>query len=166
MYYIIMKKKIKNNHWDIMAKISNYLHNNIQTINNSKLFAGFVIIILNISSKFVTIKLPKTIESYLKNTFSKQILVFAIAWMGTRCIYIAFIITFIFTIFMEYFFNEESMFCILPNDFKDYHISLLDSEKVTDEDVKKAKDTLDKAKKQNENNGSGDNNSTNIINNN
>lgn len=159
-----MVKKSKNNHWNIMSNITNYLHNNIQTINNSKLFAGLVIIVLNISSKFVTIKLPKTIESYLKNTFSKQILVFAIAWMGTRCIYIAIIITFIFTIFMEYLFNEDSMFCVLPNDFKDYHISLLDSENVTDDDIKKAQETLDKAKKQNEKKTENNDNVTNSDN--
>ena len=74
-----MVKKSNNRHWDLLTKISNYLHNNIQSVNNSKVFAGIVIITLNISSKFVTIKLPKTMESYLKNTFSKQILVFAIA---------------------------------------------------------------------------------------
>jgi hypothetical protein len=74
----------------------NKFNNNVQLVNSSKIFAGLMIIILNISSKFVNIKLSKSIESYLKNTFSKQILVFAIAWMGTRDIYIALIITIIF----------------------------------------------------------------------
>lgn len=143
-----MVKKSNNKHWDIIKKITDYLHNNIQTVNNSKIFAGLVIIVLNISSKFVTIKLPKTMESYLKNTFSKQILVFAIAWMGTRCIYIALLITFIFTIFMEYLFNEDSAFCILPKEFQDYHISLLDNENISDEDIKKAQQLLEKAEKQ------------------
>ena len=76
----------------------NKFNNNVQLVNSSKIFAGLMIIILNISSKFVNIKLSKSIESYLKNTFSKQILVFAIAWMGTRDIYIALIITIIFII--------------------------------------------------------------------
>jgi len=127
-------------------KLFNYLHNNVQVVNNSKIFAGLVIIILNISSKFVTIKLSKTMESYLKNTFSKQILIFAIAWMGTRDIYIALFIVLIFTIFMEYLFNEESMFCILPQDFMDHHIGLLNNDDVTDEDIKKANEVLVKAK--------------------
>ena len=56
-----MVKKSNNRHWDLLTKISNYLHNNIQSVNNSKVFAGIVIITLNISSKFVTIKLPKTL---------------------------------------------------------------------------------------------------------
>jgi hypothetical protein len=106
---------------------------------------------LNISSKFVNIKLSKSIESYLKNTFSKQILVFAIAWMGTRDIYIALIITIIFIICVDYLFNEESQFCCLPETFTNYHLELLDENKVSEEDVKKATEILEKAKKQKEN---------------
>ena len=142
-----MIKKNKNSFIKYIHAISNYLHNHVQTINNSKIFAGLVIITLNISSKFVTIKLSKSMESYLKHTFSKQILIFAIAWMGTRDIYIALLIVLVFTIFMEYLFNEESQFCILPKEFQDYHISLLDNS-ISEDDVKKAQEILDKAKEQ------------------
>jgi hypothetical protein len=103
------------------------MHSNVNSLNNSKLFAGLMIIILNISSKFVTIKLSKSMESYLKYTFSKQILIFAIAWMGTRDIYIAFGITIIFTICMDYLFNEDSPYCCLPHDFTHYHLKLAES---------------------------------------
>lgn len=124
-----------------------YLHSHVTTLNNSKLFAGLMIILLNIASKFVTFKLSKSMESYLKFTFSKQVLVFAMAWMGTRDIYIALFMTLAFTIFMEHLFNEESPFCCLPEEFTDYHVSLLD-EKVSDEDIRKAKEVLEKADKQ------------------
>src|SRR6056300_1168690 len=130
-----------------------HLHSNIQRINESKVFAGLMIITLNIVSKYVNIGLSKTMESYLKYTFSRQLLVFSIAWMGTRDIYIAFFITFIFSICTDYLFNEDSIFCILSEDFRDYHSTLIDNdtknnEKVTEEDIQKAKEVLDKAKKQ------------------
>ena len=118
-------KKAKENS---LTKLAMYMHNHIQTINNSKIFAGLMIITLNIVSKFANFKLSKTLESYFKYTFSRQILVFVIAWMGTRDIYIALIITVIFVILTEYLFHEESNYFILSDDFKDYHISLLDSE--------------------------------------
>ena len=130
-----------------VKELFSYLHSNVTSLNNSKLFAGLMIIILNIASKFVTFKLSKSMESYLKFTFSKQVLVFAMAWMGTRDIYIALFMTVLFTIFMEYLFNEESPFCCLPEEFTDYHVSLLD-EKVSDEDIRKAKEVLEKAEKQ------------------
>ena len=105
---------------------------------------------LNISSKFVTIKLSKTVESYLKHTFSRDVLVFAIAWMGTRDIYIALIIVFLFILFMDFLFNEDSRFCCLPEQFTDYHVNLLDdsTKPVPPEEIQRAKDILERAKKQ------------------
>ena len=85
---MVKQNKVKNN---TLAKyIKNALqtiHTNVTMLNGSKIFAGFMIIMLNISSRFVTIKLSKSVESYLKYTFSRQILIFTIAWMGTRDIY-------------------------------------------------------------------------------
>lgn len=147
--------KLKNDN------IFSYLHNQVQVINNSKVFAGIMIITLNIASRFVNIKLSKTMESYLKHTFSKQILVFAIAWMGTREIYVAIFITALFTLCFEYLFHEESMFFCLPEEFKDYHIELLENAEVSEEDIKKAKEVLEKAKKQNKEIGDNSKSNTN-----
>lgn len=143
-------KIIKNNKNNKIYSVLDNVNNHIQYINTSKIFAGLMIIILNIASKFVNIKLSKTMESYLKNTFSKQILVFAIAWMGTRDIYIALIITIVFILCVDYIFNEDSPFCCLPESFTNYHLELLDENKISDEDVKKANEILEKAKKQKE----------------
>jgi|SRR6056300_767553 len=142
----MVKSDIKN--------LFDYLHSNIQRINESKIFAGLMIITLNIVSKYVNIGLSKSMESYLKYTFSRQLLVFSIAWMGTRDIYIAFFITVIFTICAEYLFNEDSVFCVLSEDFRDYHSTLIENDvantdKITEEDIEKAKSILEKAKKQN-----------------
>lgn len=127
----------------------NYLHHHVQVINNSKIFAGLMIITLNVVSKFANIKLSKTMEAYFKYTFSRQILVFAIAWMGTRDIYVALFITCCFIVATEYLFHEESDYFILSEEFRDYHIGLLDNEtEVTEEDVRKAKAILEKAKQQ------------------
>jgi hypothetical protein len=126
------------------------LMNYIKNINDSKIFAGLMIIILNIASRFVNIKLSKTVESYLKNSFSRTVLVFTIAWMGTRDLWVAFGICIVFMFCMDYLFNEESAFCILPETFTDYHVNLIKDEKsckvFTKEDVEKAFEVLTKAK--------------------
>ena len=128
-------------------------YDNIKWMNDSKIFAGLMIITLNIVSRFVSIKVSKTMEAYLKYTFSKYLLVFTIAWMGTRDIYIALIVLLCFIVMIEFLFDEESMFYILPEEFKDYHMSLLEDgeneEIVSDEDIKKAEKTIERAKKQN-----------------
>jgi hypothetical protein len=128
-----------------LTNTMNYVHNSIQSINSSKIFAGLMIIVLNIASKFVNIKVSKSMEAYLKYTFSKQILVFAIAWMGTRDIYIALIITIVFIIVMDFLLNEESIFCCLPESFTNYHIDLLNNNEVSKEEIQKAKEVMDKA---------------------
>ena len=121
-------KKIPKTHFSKpLENMLAYIHNYITALNSSKIFAGLMIIVLNIASRFVTIKLSKSMESYLKYTFSRQILIFAIAWMGTRDIYIALIISTVFMICMDFLFNEDSRFCCLPSDFTDYHLELFDT---------------------------------------
>ena len=54
----------------------NILRSVAHNINTSKFFAGFVMIMLNIGSKYITIKLSKSQESYLRNTIARQLLIF------------------------------------------------------------------------------------------
>jgi hypothetical protein len=79
--------------------------------------------------------------------------------MGTREIYVALFITILFTICFEYLFHEDSVFFCLPEEFKNYHIELLENAEITEEDIKKAKEILDKAKSQKKDVGEANNNS-------
>ena len=134
---------MKNN-WTFKKVLKN-IDKTVKDLNTSKVFTGLMIIILNIGSRFVNLNLSKSMESYLKYTFSKQILIFAIIWMGTRDIYIALIGVIIFTILMDYLFNEESEYCCLPETFVNQHKELLDNkDNVSEEDVVKAKITIEK----------------------
>ena len=128
-----------------MAKTDSFfkdMHNRILDLNTSKMFAGLMIIILNIASKFVTFKFGKTTEMYLKYTFSRQILVFAMAWMGTRDIYVAAGLTLVFIVLFDFLFNENSSLCILPNELKEYYQNI--DEDISHDDYMKAKTTVDK----------------------
>lgn len=132
--------------------MSTYVHNRITALNQSKLFAGLMIVIINIASKFVNFKVSKTVESYLKFTFSRHVLVFAATWMGTRDIYIAAIMTGIFIIVVDFLFNEESMFCCLPETFTNIQVAKLEgleNQMPTSEEIVKAKIVLEKADKKN-----------------
>ena len=126
----------------------NGMHKKILDLNTSKMFAGLMIITLNIASKFVTFKFGKTTEMYLKYTFSRQILVFAMAWMGTRDIYVAAGLTLIFIFIFDFLFNENSSLCILPNEFKEYYQNM--DEDISHDDYVKAKSTVEKYVQQKE----------------
>ena len=81
--------------------------------NQSKLFAGIVMISLNIGSKYISISLSKSQEDFLRNAIGHQILVFAMSLLGTRDIIYATVLTAAFTILTQYLFNETSMFLVL-----------------------------------------------------
>lgn len=95
-----------------------FIHNHIMFLNNSKFFAGVVMILLNVGSKFIAIQFSKSTEEYLKMNVTKQLLVFAMAWMGTRDIYTALVLTAVFTILSDHLFNEESPYCCVPEKYR------------------------------------------------
>jgi hypothetical protein len=126
------------------------IRENLASLNNSKFFAGLVMIMLNIGSKYITIELSKTQEEYLKNHIARQILIFSISWMGTRDILMSLALTAIFIVMTEFLFNENSKFCVIPLEYRKYKdvLDLNGDGVVTPDEIKKAEELLKKAKKQ------------------
>ena len=52
--------------------ILNYIHEHVLYLNNSKFFAGIIMILLNVGSKFISIQFSKSTEEYLKFSLSKH----------------------------------------------------------------------------------------------
>ncbi len=129
-----------------------YLNDNIMYLNNTKFFAGVVMIMLNIGSKFITIQFSKSTEEYLKYSVSKQLLVFAMAWLGTRDIYTALVLTAVFVVLSDHLFNEESTMCIVPQEYRVLHklIDVNQDNDVSDTEIAAAIAVLDKAKREKE----------------
>jgi len=126
-----------------------YINNHVMYLNNSKFFAGVIMILLNIGSKFISIQFSKSTEEYMKYTLSKQILVFAMSWMGTRDIYTALGLTAVFTILSDHLFNEESHLCVVPHDYRVLH-KLIDTNNdggVSETELSAAIAVLEKAKR-------------------
>jgi len=126
------------------------LQTHLRYLNESKYFAGLCMIMLNVGSKYVTIKFSKSAEEYFKANVTKQILVFSMAWMVTRDIITALIITAVFVILSDHMFNEESSFCIVPEKYRILS-TLVDTNGdgiISDEELEKAEETLRKARQQ------------------
>ena len=123
----------------------------LDKINNSKLFAGFVMVLLNIGSRYVKIDISKSQEQYLRKSLGRHMLVFAITWMGTKDILIALILTAIFNVLVDYLLNEESKLCIIPHKYREYEniLDLNGDGEVTEEEINKATEILNKAKEKN-----------------
>jgi hypothetical protein len=146
-----MTNKTDNkNIFQVIPNFFNYMHSNVMYLNSSKFFAGVIMILLNVGSKFISIQFSKSTEEYMKYTLSKQILVFAMAWMGTRDIYTALGLTAVFTILSDHLFNEESHMCVVPQKYRVLH-KLLDTNNdgiVSETEIASAIAVLEKAKKE------------------
>ena len=121
-------------------------------LNNSKFFAGVVMILLNIGSKFISIQFSKSTEEYLKMNVTKQLLVFAMAWMGTRDIYTSLVLTAVFTILSDHLFNEESPYCCVPQKFRILAKIIDDNNDgiISEQDINNAITILEKARRDKE----------------
>ena len=129
------------------------IQESISSLNSNMFFAGIMMLTLNIGSRYVQLNLSPSAESYLKYAITKEFLVFTIAWMGTRNIYVALTLTAAFVILADYGLNDKSNFCILPEKFKKLQDSIYTNNyKIISElEIKNAMDTLEKAKKQQDN---------------
>ena len=128
-------------------KAISLVHSSIMSLNNSRFFAGLVMIMLNIGSKYISVNLSKNQEYYLRNYIGRVVLLFAISWMGTRDIYSSIVLTSAFIVMTEYLFNEDSKFCVLPSYLKQFN-EVLDQDEdnvVSEEEIQRAVKILEKA---------------------
>ena len=113
-----------------------------EQLNNSKYFAGIMMILLNLISKYISLELSETQEEFLNNIIIRRIAIFTIVFIATKDIVISFIITACFIIIVSGLFNENSKYCLIrKKNRKSRLISKLDLEK--------AKKIIDKYNKQN-----------------
>tara|TARA_B100000927_G_C16402435_1_gene444003 strand:+ start:506 stop:1021 length:516 start_codon:yes stop_codon:yes gene_type:complete len=127
----------------------NILNVKVLSLNSNRFFAGIVMLMLNVGSKFVTVKLSKSQETYLRYTLSRQFLIFAVSWMGSRDIYTALILTAVFVVLADYLFNENSKMCVLPKRFKDLQ-NVMDIDQdgiISNDELEQAIKILKKAQK-------------------
>lgn len=123
-------------------------------LNNSKFTAGIAMIMLNIGSKYISIGLTESQEAYLTSSLARQILIFSVAFIGTKDILTSLLLTIIFIVFADYILNENSKLCILPKHMKRIKKEI-DIDKdgiITEEELNNAINILTKAKNNKKNN--------------
>jgi hypothetical protein len=133
------KKSIKSKKFKSFVDIVNVL-------NDNKYFAGIIMLTMNIGSKYVMIDLSKTQENYVKYSLGRQLVIFSILWIGTRDIFISLVLTAIFILLVDYIFNENSKYCIIPDKYKQIQ-DIAGGEVVTQKEVNDAINVLKQARK-------------------
>jgi hypothetical protein len=136
---------------------SNFPKHYIQQINESKLFAGLGLIILNYFSKYLVLNFSKTQEAFIKNTITRELIIFLIVFTGTRDLLLSLFLTATFIILSGTLFNENCPFCIIPEKYKYVYDEMNHSKedgRITEDEIKNAKTFLYKEKNTDFSNGS------------
>lgn len=118
------------------------INNSFDRLNNSKLFAGVIMILLNLGSRYIAQELSDTHEELLNNVIIRRIIVFTVAFTATRDIITSLILTAAFIILVSGIFNENSKYYILSKKNK---------KKYNKKDIDNAKRVLEWAQKNNVN---------------
>jgi hypothetical protein len=125
----------------------------INKLNRSKYFLGFFIIFLNLGSKFITIRMNDYHERVLRDTVGRELMIFAICFVGTRDILASILMSSLFIILNDYLFDEKSAFCIIPRKYRHKMKAAIDTNKddiIDESEIKHAINILNKAQKQKE----------------
>lgn len=122
-------------------------------LNTSPLLAGLAMLMLNIGSKYVEVGLSKSQEEALRAGLAREMLIFAMVYMGTKDIVLSIIMTASFIVLSDHFFNEESSLCVCPSYLKKIRMEmdLNQDDKISDEEVERARKILKQADQQRSN---------------
>lgn len=96
-----------------MKQIIENLNRFIYNLNNNKFLLGIAMITLNLGSKYLIMELSETQEQFISNKIFRRFIIFSIAFIATRDIYVSLIITTVFVIMVSNIFNENSKLCVL-----------------------------------------------------
>ena len=94
------------------------IYNIIDILNNSRFFAGIVMILMNLGSKYISLELSDTQDEFFSNIIIRRIIIFTVIFVATKDIITSFIITMCFIILVSGIFNEDSKFCLIRNNSK------------------------------------------------
>lgn len=120
------------------------------SLNDSKLLSGLLMIILNVGSKYIEMGFSKTQEEALRNGLARELLIFSVAFMGTRDIILSLLITAAFITLSNYLLNEQSKFCLIPNHLRKIALQVDTNQDgfVSEEEERNAIEVLKKAELQ------------------
>ena len=84
----------------------------ISSLNNSKYFAGIMMLVLNLGSRFLVMELSENQEQMLSNKIIRRFIIFTVVFVS-RDILVSFIVTAIFIVLVSGLFNENSKYCVM-----------------------------------------------------
>tara|TARA_B100000965_G_C19481368_1_gene708677 strand:- start:562 stop:945 length:384 start_codon:yes stop_codon:yes gene_type:complete len=109
-----------------------------------------MMLLINIGSRYIELGFTKTQEQALRNGLGRELLIFAIVFMGSHDIVISTLMTAAFVILSDHLFNERSRFCVLPARLRKIAdiVDKNNDQEISAQEEKNALDILQKADEQ------------------
>ena len=85
----------------------------LHDVNMNPYVLGLAYILLNLGGRFMTMSVTPGQEAFLQNIVFRPLLLFAIMFIGTRNIVVAFWLTLVIIFCLHYLFNENSSWYLL-----------------------------------------------------
>jgi hypothetical protein len=85
----------------------------IHEINMNPYILGLAYILLNLGGRFMVLSVTPGQEAFLQNIVFRPLLLFAIMFIGTRNLVVAFWLTLVILLVLHYFLNENSSWYML-----------------------------------------------------
>ena len=91
----------------------------LSDLNENKYFIGIMMIILNLGSKHLIKELSDEQISIFNTAIIRKLLIFTVVFIATKDIYVSFIVTVFFVLFINYAFiiNKKRRFISLSNNY-------------------------------------------------
>jgi hypothetical protein len=87
----------------------------IQDINMNPYLLGLAYILLNLGGRFMVLSVTPGQEAFLQNIVFRPLLLFAIMFIGTRNLVVAFWLTLVVLVILHYLLNETSEWYLLKH---------------------------------------------------
>ena len=97
----------------VLKSATDSLLASIQEINMNPYLLGLAYIMLNLGGRFMVLSVTPAQEAFLQNIVFRPLLLFAIMFIGTRNLVVAFWMTLAILLVLHYFLNENSSWYLL-----------------------------------------------------
>ena len=84
----------------------------IEFLNTSPFVSGCVMLIMNLGGKYVMMDIPKGMHYFFEHPNIRKLTVFCIAFVATRNIKTALLVSLLFILFSRFLMNENSRCCL------------------------------------------------------
>ena len=90
------------------------------SLNSSRIIGALVVFTMNIGSKYISKDMPLAVDLIFENYWARMLVVFCIAYVSTKDIFLALMIVLFYILLFAYMLNENSKSCILSKTVSQY----------------------------------------------